>query len=136
VEDTLTFSHKDLKLVNAMDYIRLNESMFFAGGGFDRLEISQRVQAEALARGVTEFHIHLADRWTVLEGNADPFLEIVPFPEGGPNSFLAEVLLVPFVSHVVTAAAEDAIRVVSGGTSGPLPTRCTMSRRAIAFASL
>lgn len=106
-------------LADAIDYVRQRPERFFRGGSPEPVELVTHVVSEALLLGGSETcTMHRGD-WWVISSNVDwlatcpdyapeeLFFRIVAFPEAGPNSMRAEILLTAFAQQVITASADQ-----------------------------
>ena len=109
----------DIAQPDAMGHLRRNESQFFRSGSYDPIELAGMIATEALILGAENVQIQSAGEWLTVTADQDwlerheheAFHAIVPFPEAGVNSMLAEVLAVAFSAGVATST-RDGSRVI------------------------
>lgn len=136
----MKYHPEDITLVDTWEYLTRNEGRFFRSGSFDAVELAGMIATEALIRGAGDVRIRSEDDWLTVTADHDwlggqeteAFRAVTPFPEGGPNSMLAEVLAVGFSEGVATATS-DSVRVVKGESA---PSACRADHpvaRAVSF---
>lgn len=136
----LKYHPDDITQVATWEYLSRNEGRFFRSGAFDAVELAGMIATEALIRGAGNVHILSEEDWLTVTADRDwlggqeieAFRSVIPFPEGGANSMLAEVLAVGFSKGVATAGA-GSLRVVKGESA---PTACRADHpvaRAVSF---
>ena len=115
-------------LADAIDYIRQRPERFFRGGSPEPVELVTHIVSEALLLGGSETCTVRSGDWWMISSNVDwlatcpdyapeeLFFHIVAFPEAGPNSMRAEILLTAFAQQVVTVSA-DHQSIITGNVS-------------------
>lgn len=104
-------------LADAIDYVRQRPERFFRGGSPEPVELVSHIVGEVLLLGGSETRTMRSGDWWMISSNVDwlktcpdyapeeLFFHIVAFPEAGPNSMRAEILLTAFAQQVVTVSA-------------------------------
>ena len=106
-------------LADAIDYVRQRPERFFRAGSPDPIELVTHIVGEVLLLGGREICTMRSGDWWIISSNVDwltmcpdyapeeLFFHIVAFPEAGPNSMRAEILLTAFAQQVVTVSADN-----------------------------
>ena len=115
-------------LADAIDYVRQRPERFFRGSSPEPVELVTHIVGEVLLLGGSETCIMRSGDWWIISSNVDwlatcpnyapeeLFFRIVAFPEAGPNSMRAEILLTAFAQQVVTVSA-DRQSIIQGDVS-------------------
>jgi hypothetical protein len=115
-------------LADAIDYIRQRPERFFRAGSPEPVELVTQIVSEVLLLGGSEICTVRSGDWWLISSNMDwlgthpdyaPeafFFRIVAFPEAGPNSMRAEILLTAFAQQVVTVSADNQ-SIIKGNVS-------------------
>ena len=110
----MILSQNDLKTVNSLDLIRSRPEMYLPIDDSLGEKLLGRLIADILVSPDKIAHTARVDDWWVVGSNSDwipsvaigsakdYFTRITPFPEAGPNSMHAEVLVTAFATDVVT----------------------------------
>ena len=105
-------------LADAIDYVRQRPERFFRGGSPEPVELVTHIVGEVLILGGSETCTMRSGDWWMISSNVDwlatcpdyapeeLFSHIVAFPQAGPNSMRAEILLTAFAQQVVTVSAD------------------------------
>ncbi|MBK3636884.1 hypothetical protein JHN52_29075 [Streptomyces sp. MBT97] len=109
-----------------MGYLERNEGRFFRAGSYDAIELAGMIATEALTLGAGKVQIQSDGEWLTVAADQDwlegheheVFHAIVPFPQAGPNSMLAEILAFAF-SAGVTTATQSEFKVIKGDATAP-----------------
>jgi hypothetical protein len=108
--------------VDPLEFVRRKVDWFFRSGRFDQAELVGHLVAEALRCGSATVSVRAEGRWSYvfsaedwLGSDADAaFQRVVSYPEAGPNSMRAELLVTAFTSDSGTAI--DGRWVTIGGS--------------------
>ncbi|HSX83115.1 MAG TPA: hypothetical protein VLQ80_31725 [Candidatus Saccharimonadia bacterium] len=104
-------------LADAIDYVRQRPERFFRGGSPEPVELVTHIVGEVLILGGSETCTMRSGDWWMISSNVywlktcpdyapeELFFHIVAFPEAGPHSMRAEILLTAFAQQVVTVSA-------------------------------
>ena len=115
-------------LADAIDYVRQRPERFFRAGSPEPVELITHIVGEVLLLGGSETCTMRSGDWWIISSNVDwlatcpdyapeeLFFHIVAFPEAGPNSMRAEILLTAFAQQVVTGSA-DHQSIIKGDVS-------------------
>jgi hypothetical protein len=116
----MTYSAADLSPVNGIAHIRAHPEMYLPSGRVDGHSLASAIVADVLVEPGRGAAIQRVDRWWLVASDhdwvgpsvIDYFHRVVPFPDAGPNSMRAEVLLTAFADDVVTfdAASHEVIK--------------------------
>ncbi|MBI3971022.1 MAG: hypothetical protein HY332_07005 [Chloroflexi bacterium] len=118
--------------------------MFFRSGRFSPEAAAVELVGEALLCDVLDVTVERLGDWWIVSSSQDwlsaadvekVFRRIVPFPEAGPNSMRAEVLLAAFCRDVVTQGSGRRL-AIAGSPDAALTAlfeRTCRQGRAVAF---
>lgn len=120
------YTPNDFTQVDPLTFLREHPAMFFRSGGFTAPEMVGKIVIEAIVQGGQGVEVNRDGDWYLISADIDwlahlerdPFNEVIPHPEDGPNSMFVEVLLTVFVADVFTAASGE-LRKIKG--ESPLP---------------
>jgi hypothetical protein len=136
-------------LADAIDYVRQRPERFFRGSSPEPVELVTHIVGEVLLLGGSGTYTIRSGDWWMISSNVDwlatcpdyapeeLFFHIVAFPEAGPNSMRAEILLTAFAQQVVTVSA-DHQAIIKGDVSQDdnirrLIASCPDWKRTVAF---
>jgi hypothetical protein len=127
---------------NAIEYVRAHPKKFFREGKFTAVELAMDLVREALQCGVPSVEVVRHDRWTIVHSPDDwlgesasaAFVQIVPFPEGGPNAMRMEVLATAFAREVLTKV-DGRVEQIAGPYTPSVLESYADRGRAVAFLS-
>ncbi|WP_181807238.1 hypothetical protein [Streptomyces shenzhenensis] len=136
----LTYGPDDIAELDVMGYLRRNESKFFRSGTYDAVELAGMIATEALILGAENIRIQSDGDWLTVTADRDwlkpyerdAFQAILPFPEAGANSMLAEILAVAFSAGVTTGTSGTS-EVVKGEVDFPGRPVDQNTARAVSF---
>ncbi|MFG2955700.1 hypothetical protein ACGF5O_18495 [Streptomyces sp. NPDC048291] len=136
----LTYGPDDVTPLDVLDYLRGNESRFFRSGAYDAVELAGMIATEALLLGAEDIRIRSDGDWLTVSADRDwleaheqeAFQTVLPFPEAGVNSMMAEILAVAFSAGVATATG-DTSEVVKGELAFPARPLDRNTARAVSF---
>ncbi|MER7973308.1 hypothetical protein [Streptomyces sp. NPDC096080] len=135
----LKYHPEDIIPLEPMGYLMENERRFFRGGVYDPVELAGMIATEALALGSANVRIRSDGGWLSvsadqdwLRGQEQAFCAIMPFPQAGANSMLAEILAVAFSAGVITATREE-VKLIKGDTLVPTPAVDRDAGRTVSF---
>ncbi|MFF7473472.1 hypothetical protein [Streptomyces sp. NPDC008092] len=136
----MPYGPDDITSIDVTDYLRTNESMFFRSGTYDPVELAGMIATEALILGAENIQIRSDGDWLTVAADRDwlepyehdAFQAIMPFPEAGTNSMLAEILAVAFSSGVTTAT-HGAPEVIKGEFTFPARPFDQNTARTVSF---
>ncbi len=133
----------DLKVVTPVAFIKGHPAMFLPGGVVSGEILVGRLIADILVKpSQPAYAIRVGPWWVVASdqdwiphGQGDPFTQIVPFPEAGPNAMHAEILITAFAQHVITSDGLTVRNVKGEPCDHPsdLPRHHPEWRRRVAF---
>jgi hypothetical protein len=106
----------NIQQVDALDWVRANQTQFFATGRANLMGLLAYVMSDVLELGRGECRIAACELWWIVSSNvdwmlhptipvADLFERVALAPEHGEHSVRAEVLLNAFATDVVTESA-------------------------------
>ncbi|MEU9452124.1 hypothetical protein [Streptomyces sp. NPDC048277] len=139
----MIFGPDDISPLDAMDYLRRNEHRFFRSGVYDPVELAGMIATEALTSGAGRVQILSDGEWLTVTADQDwlenrvheAFHAVTPFPQGGVNGMLAEVLAVVFSAGVCTGT-RNGFELIKGRAAVPAHPAVEDAVRTVAFKRL
>jgi hypothetical protein len=137
----------NLQIVNPIEWVRRNQSLFFPAGQIDVIRLTAYVMSDVLELGGGECRIVKRDRWWFVVSDADwlaqaavpvheLFESVIPAPAHGEHSMRAEVLLSAYAADIFTQSDEGALQIKGCAPEPRLiegALHAGWSRRVIAF---
>lgn len=124
---------EDLHIVNALEHVRRNPSMYLGGQGkVSGQSLAARLVFDVIDLGALPVDVRRAEDWWIISASLDwlyaagstperLFHNVVPFPEAGDNSCRREILLTAFADAVVTCGPEGVRWLKGSPATAPLP---------------
>lgn len=105
--------------VDALDWVKRSEALFFPGGKIDAMRLLAYVVSDVLELGRGDCRIASREGWWLIASDADwlvhhefavreLFDRVVPAPQHGEHSLRAEILLQVFAADVFTSCTTEA----------------------------